>query len=84
MWKRAWKLVLVVAACLLPGQPAFGKHPKMAPDLDVVDPSSNVDVIVQFTQAPTARHHAKVLSRGSQFKAQLGLVKGGAYRVDRR
>lgn len=69
------------SACFLLGKPAFTEHPKIAPDLEAADPDSYVSVIVQFKQAPTARHHAKVLSRGGQLKSELGIVKGGAYKI---
>lgn len=36
-------------------------------------------MIVQFKDAPTERHHDKVKSRRGALKAELGLVKGGAY-----
>ena len=69
--------VLGIVTFLLMAGMAFGRHPKIAPDLDNVDPATNVDVIVQFTQVPTDRHHAKVLNLGGRFKAHLDLVKGG-------
>ena len=77
------KFVLGVVTFLLMAGMAFGRHPKIAPDLDNVDPGTNVDVIVQFTQAPTAWHHAKVLARGGVLKGQLDLVKAGAYKIKR-
>src|ERR1039458_3482271 len=79
--KKTWKVWLILLACFLLGRPAFATHPKIASDLAAADPDSNVDVIVQFTQAPTARSHAKVLDRGGQLKSDLGIVKGGAYKV---
>ena len=45
--------LLTVSLCL-------AKHPKIASDLDNVDPAATVDVIVQFKQTPTAAHHQKV------------------------
>jgi hypothetical protein len=53
----------------------------MAKDLEGKKGSEPVDVIVQFTQAPTARHHQKVLSKGGTLKNTLGLVNGGSYSV---
>lgn len=51
----------------------------MSKDLEGKKASDQVDVIVQFTQTPTASHHQKVLSRGETLKHELGLVKSGAY-----
>ena len=83
IWKRALNVVLIAAACFLLGMPAFARHPKMAPDLEGVEPSSTVDVIIQFTHVPTARHHAMVMSRGGSLKARFDVVKGAAYRIQR-
>jgi serine protease AprX len=81
MRKNTWKVLLFLLACFLLGKPAFARHPKIASDLEAADPDSNVDVIVQFTQAPNARLHAKVLDRGGQLKTELGVLKGAAYRI---
>ena len=81
MRKNTWTVLLFLLVCFLLGKPAFAKHPKIASDLEAADPDSNVDVIVQFTQAPNARLHAKVLDRGGQLKTELGVVKGAAYRI---
>src|SRR5947207_7949253 len=82
--RNAWKVLLILAFGFLLGKPALAQHPKIAPDLEATDPNSDVDVIIQFTQAPTARHHAKVLDRGGQLKGELAIVKGGAYRISAR
>jgi serine protease AprX len=63
---------------------AFARQPKISKELENLDPSSTADVIVQFTQTPTNRHHQKVLSRGGVFKNSLHLIKGGAYSVPAR
>src|SRR6266568_508397 len=84
MWKNTWKVFLLLAACFLLGKPALARNPKIASDLEGTDPDSSVDVIIQFTQAPTARLHAKVLDRGGELKSELGIVKGGAYRISAR
>jgi len=81
--KKTLRVVLIALACILLGMPAFAKDPKIAPDLEGVDPSSTVDVIIQFAHVPTARHHAMVMSRGGNLKARLDVVKGAAYRIQR-
>src|SRR5436309_1616702 len=47
--------------------------------LQDVDLNSNVDVIVQFRQLPTAVHHQKVINLGGRLKTELRLIKGGLY-----
>ena len=81
--KKMLRVVLIALACILLGIPAFAQHPKIAPDLDGVEPSSNVDVIVQFAHVPTAKHHAMVTNRGGSLKASLNVVKGAAYKIQR-
>jgi len=75
-WGRTF---LTLCTVILSASLAFGGSPKMAKDLEGKRPSDQVDVIVQFRQAPTSKHHQKVLNRGGKFKHELGLVKGGAY-----
>jgi serine protease AprX len=52
---------------------------KMSKDLENLDPDRNADVIVQFTQTPTDKHHQKVTDKGGTLKTKLDLVKGGLY-----
>jgi len=79
------KILLTVCAGVLSASLAFAQSPKMSPkiskDLEGIGSSSQVDVIVQFNQAPTARHHQKVLDRGGKLKQQHEIIKGGAYSV---
>lgn len=82
--KKTLRVVLIALACILLGVPAFANHPKIAPDLEGVDPSATVDVIIQFAHLPTARHHAMVMRRGGSLKVRLDLVKGAAYTIQRR
>jgi serine protease AprX len=81
--KKMLRVVLIALAYVLLGGPAFAKHPKIAPDLEGVDSSSTVDVIIQFAHVPTASHHAMVMSRGGSLKVRLDVVKGAAYRIQR-
>ena len=78
----AWgRKFLMLCAVMLSTSLAFAGSPKMSKDLEGKNASDQVDVIVQFKQAPTARHHQKVLSRGGTLNRKLGLVKAGAYTV---
>jgi serine protease AprX len=57
---------------------AFGKHAKIANDLDTT-PGKNVDVIVTYNHAVTTSQHQKVFARGGTLRTELKSVKGGAY-----
>jgi serine protease AprX len=59
----------------------FAGSPKIARDLHGKASSDRVDVIVQFTETPTARHHQKVFSKGGTLNRELSLVKAGSYSV---
>ena len=78
----AWKKrSLMVCAVILSASLAFAGSPKLSKDLEGKNASDQINVIVQFTQTPTARHHQKVLNRGGKLNRELGLVKSGAYTV---
>ncbi len=68
-----------MCAAILSAGTAFADSAKISKDLGGKNGADQVDVIVQFNQAPTARYHQKVLSRGGKLRRELGLVKGGAY-----
>jgi len=70
-----------LTSLLLVSTVVFAKHPKMARDLDQVDGSSTVDVIVRFHQPPGVAQHQKVRDRGGVYKAALPLVKGALYAI---
>ena len=59
----------------------FGGNGKLAKELESLDPASNVDVIVQFKQAPTEAHHQKIKQRGGVHKKSLDVVNGSLYSV---
>jgi serine protease AprX len=71
--------LLTVCTLILSASLAFAGSTKMSKDLAGKKSSEQVDVIVQFRQAPTAKHHQKVLNRGGKLRQELGLVKSGAY-----
>ena len=70
-----------VPLLLLASTLVFARHARIAGDLERADPSSMVDVIVQFKQAPRDAHHQKVIALGGRLKAELHSVKGGLYSV---
>ena len=73
------RILTIGFAAVLAWSQAYGKHPKLAKDLENNNPDATVDVIVQFKQTPTDAHHAKVHSNGGKDKARLDLIKSGAY-----
>jgi len=75
-WGRT---VLTVGIFLLSTSLAFAGNHKISKDLENKTGSNQVNVIVQFNQAPTARHHQKVFDRGGKINRNLGHFRGGAY-----
>lgn len=57
------------------------RNSKLAPELMNVSRQPAVNVIVQFTETPTARHHQKIVSRGGTVHRVLGLIKAGSYSI---
>ena len=54
---------------------------KHSPELESLDLESNVDVIIQYKQAPVERHHSKVTARGGMLRTHLSLVNGAHYTI---
>ena len=75
MLKSLAKFVLLCTGAIA----AFGAEPKIARDLEGVDPASTVDVIVQYAKTPTAEDHQRILNRGGKFKRDLSIIKAGHY-----
>ncbi|HET8550036.1 MAG TPA: hypothetical protein VFL57_18630, partial [Bryobacteraceae bacterium] len=72
-------LWLAVAAVAMSG--TASAQPKLARDLDSGSSENFVSVIVQFTSAPTQRHHDKVRRRGGAVEQELALVNAGLYKI---
>src|SRR5437879_8365654 len=80
------RLALVTAILLLTAGFSLGdsKKHKLSHDLDALKGGHNgatVDVIIQFTQAPTNAHHQKVRNKGGTLKKNLDVIKGAHYSV---
>jgi serine protease AprX len=75
------KAILTLCAIILISIPTFAASQKISKELEQKQGSDKVDVIVQFDQMPSARHHEKILSRGGQINRDLGEFKGGAYSI---
>jgi serine protease AprX len=58
-----------------------GIRPKLAPDLQKLDPNAVVDVIVQYKDTPTEAHHQKVRHVGGLLHRRLEVIKGGHYSI---
>lgn len=78
MWGRK---VLIVSALILTASLAYAGSRKISRELDGAKASGQVDVIVQFTQTPSARHHQKIARRGGSLKRELGHFRGAAYHM---
>ena len=65
--------------CLLFSIPCFGGPDKIAPDLTGLDPSSFVDVIVQFAGPPDDAQGARIRALGGAPKATLDIINAGVY-----
>jgi serine protease AprX len=54
---------------------------KVSRDFDQMDQNQATEVIVQFRQAPTDKHHKKVKDKGGEFKRDLHVIKGALYSI---
>ena len=77
------RTITCAAATLLLTTAAYGKNPnKLAAELRSGSSGSTVDVIVQFTSAPSQKHHDKIARRGGKLKTDLsGVIKAAHYQV---
>ena len=71
----------LISTFLLAASLSYGAHPKMARDLDQVDPTSTVDVIVQFKDVPTVQTHQRLLARSARHKLALPSIRSSAMAV---
>src|SRR5689334_10229262 len=81
--RNAWskRAILTVGLMVLGATTAFAGRNKLSHELRAKDSSEQVDVIVQYSQVPTAAHHKKVSNRGGVLKRDLGQFRGGAYSI---
>ena len=75
------RFALAAVIFLLLAGMAFARHPKLAVDLDNMDPNSNVEVIIQFKHSPTEAHHQMVRDRGGALRVSFHSIKGAVYTV---
>ena len=77
----AWgtRLVGLALFVLLTTSCAFAGPEKIANDLQAVDPTSTVNVIVQFAHVPTDTDHQNVRNMGGALLRNLQSIKAGLY-----
>ena len=75
------RIFLTICLLVIGAGLAYGSSKKLSRELEQVSSSGDIDVIVQFNQTPTARHHKKIFDRGGVLKQDLGQFKGGAYKL---
>ncbi len=77
MWGRS---ILVLSALLmLAAGMAFAGPRKLSKELRGLKASDQVNVIVQFNHAPTAKDHKTVMRLGGRMRRELRHVRSGAY-----
>jgi serine protease AprX len=76
---RRWMAVWLTATALLVSP--LRASSKLGPGLTGLDPNSNVDVIIQYQNAPNNSDHNKVTQLGGTFHRDLGVVNGSHYTI---
>jgi serine protease AprX len=73
---RAWarRLTLLIVMLTMTGF-AFGQSPRISPDLQALGPNANVNVIVQYNNAPSSNSLNVAKAVGAANGKGLGLVK---------
>jgi serine protease AprX len=77
-------VIAMMAILAATGSPAnAAPHSRIASDFGKfpVNADGTVDVIIQFTQSPQARHFQMMASHGGKLKTKLFNIKGAAYRI---
>lgn len=76
-------LILAFAFLITSATAASAAGHKVAPDLENFPRHSDgtVDVIIQFTEKPGAKHFGELAAQGGKLKHSLEHIKGGAFRV---
>jgi hypothetical protein len=60
---------------------AAGQPGKLAPDIPAGSDTGRIDVIVQFSSAPSQEHHARIERRGGQRNNDLSTINGAVYSI---
>ena len=63
---------------------ALAQSPKVAAELSALRPSSTASVIIQYREAPTEAHHARVAQLGGRGRLDLGVIKAARYTLPAR
>src|SRR3989442_1100383 len=84
MWGTRILLSIVVLLFAAGLSLAHGKKHKLSKDVEALQSGpkgATVDVIIQFSQAPTDVQHGKVQGKGGALKRKLDVIKGAHYSV---
>ena len=76
---KAPLLAVGLSICL--GTACWGQSEKLAPELQRPDVPSELDVIVQYKQAPTSADHLKAIGRGGTHRATFDSIRAGLVNV---
>ena len=63
---------------------AAAGSPKIAKDLEKVDRSATIEVIIQFVCPPTDKQHDKIRRQGGSMKDDLSSIKAASYSIPAR
>ena len=77
--KKVWGLA-VLAPLLVPSL-ALGQSRRVSKDLERFSGNQAVDVIIQYTSAPSQSHFDRVQARGGSLRTDLRGMKAGAFHV---
>lgn len=78
---RSGRLLVLGALVLLAGCAASATPLRLSGDLGSRNASDQVDVIVQYRQAPTLLQHQRLVQRGATMKLEFQSLNARAYRV---
>ena len=59
------------------GAMSYAQNAKLSPDLQALDPNSQVKVIVQYNHVPTPADHQRICGGQCMMGNHLGVVAGG-------
>ena len=76
--------VLLLSFIGAAGLALAASHPRIARDLEGLDPDSTVDVIVQYRQVPTRDHISRAKQHGGRHSRTLELVNGAVFSMSPR
>ena len=73
--------LLAVTLSLCIGSACWGQSEKLSVDLQGANVPAELDVIIQYKQAPTSADHQKVIAKGGMHRNTFNSIKAGLYHV---